>query len=365
MGCRGVKSKLKNILLILLLAVVAIFGLARFISANKPEIEFTPHAQGDIKVSIIVPVYNTEKYIDECLNSLENQTLKEIEIICVNDGSKDGSLGILNAHAAKDSRIKVINQENAGVAAARNKGLDEARGDYVAFVDSDDIITPWAYEKLYNSAVKCGVDVVASNLTRFEDGTEVNINDAKYEDNKVHMFICRKYQNPFYDMNVNTAFMVTKLYRREFLNENNIRFKEGVTHYEDGLFNFLIFARIRRVVYDENTFYYYRINRPGSAVTEFNAKKVLTASVTVSEELIKNFDLFNSFNRGVEWLISKILDLNYNHIVRDTKDENDRKYFAARVVGLIEDKLVGERGVKLLGWQNKQVEELKQIAYPA
>ncbi|MDO4199470.1 MAG: glycosyltransferase [Clostridia bacterium] len=355
--------KLKNSLLLLSLIVVGSAFCFFNVMSHTEEIKMMDEPSGDIKVSVIVPVYNTEKYLDECLRSIENQTLREIEIILVNDGSKDGSRKILEEHAKNDERIKVINQENAGVAAARNHGLREAHGDYVAFVDSDDVIAPWAYEKLYASAKKYRVNVVASELTKFEDGTEPDINSMKYDDSKVSFHKRRKYQNPFYDMIDNTAFMVTKIYRRSFLAENNIWFKEGVTHYEDGLFNFLVFARLREVVQDKNPFYCYRIDRPGSAVTEFNAKKVLKASTTVSKELVENFDLFN-FNRGSEWLVSKILDLNYQHITKDTQDENDKKYFAKIVVDLITEKLINEQGVKMLDWQKKQFNELKNIAYP-
>lgn len=356
-------SKLKYGLLTLFVFLVgSVFCYSNIISHTEG-IEITNEPSGNIKVSVIVPVYNTEKYLDECLRSIENQTLKEIEIILVNDGSKDGSYKILEKHAKNDNRIKVLNQENAGVAAARNHGLREAKGDYVAFVDSDDVIAPWAYEKLYESAKKYRVNVVASELTKFEDGTDPDIDGMQYDETKVSFHKRRKYQNPFYDMIDNTAFMVTKIYRRSFLAENNIWFKEGVTHYEDGLFNFLVFARLREVVQDKNPFYCYRIDRPGSAVTEFNAKKVLKASTTVSKELVENFDLFN-FNRGSEWLVSKILDINYKHITKDTQDENDKKYFAKIVVDLISDKLIGEKGIRMLDWQQKQFNELRNIAYP-
>ena len=356
-------SKLKNSLLLLSLILVGSVFCFFNVMSHTEKIKMSDEPSGDIKVSVIVPVYNTEKYVGQCVESIENQTLKEIEIILVNDGSKDGSQKILEEYAKNDERIKLINQENAGVAAARNHGLREAQGDYVAFVDSDDIVTPWAYEKLYASAQKYHVDVVASELTKFEDGTEPNIDSMAYDDAKVSFRRRRKYQNPFYDMVDNTAFMVTKIYRRQFLADNNIWFKEGVTHYEDGLFNFLVFARLREVVQDKNPFYLYRIDRPGSAVREFNAKKVLKASTTVSKELVDNFDLFN-FNRGSEWLVSKILDITYKHITKDTQDEDDRKYFAKIVVDLISDKLIGERGVKMLSWQQKQFNELKNIAYP-
>ena len=105
---------------------------------------------GNVKISIIVPVFNVEKYLSECLNSLINQTLKDIEIICVDDGSTDSSPSILEEFRNKDERIKVIRQENSGVSVARNNGLAIAQGEYVGFVDSDDWVDADFFEKLYS-----------------------------------------------------------------------------------------------------------------------------------------------------------------------------------------------------------------------
>ena len=112
------------------------------------------------KVSIIVPVYNIEKYLAKCLDSLINQTLEDIEIICVNDGSTDNSAEILNEYAQKDCRIKIINQDNAGLSAARNTGINAANGEYIGYVDSDDWIDLNFYEKLYNAAKDTDADIV-------------------------------------------------------------------------------------------------------------------------------------------------------------------------------------------------------------
>ena len=104
-----------------------------------------------VKVSIIVPVYNVEKYLSKCLESLINQTLKDIEIICVNDGSTDNSLSILKEYANKDSRIKIIDKQNEGVSVARNTGIEVATGEYLIFVDSDDYLVENACEKALNT----------------------------------------------------------------------------------------------------------------------------------------------------------------------------------------------------------------------
>jgi glycosyltransferase involved in cell wall biosynthesis len=124
------------------------------------------------KVSVIVPVYNAEKYLDETLSSITGQTLRDIEIICVNDGSTDSSLKILTDYAAKDSRIRIIDQENHGAGAARNAGLDCSHGEYLSFLDTDDIFAPTLLEELYTSAVMNDSDAVICNSDVLDDSTK-------------------------------------------------------------------------------------------------------------------------------------------------------------------------------------------------
>ena len=121
-----------------------------------------------VKVSVIIPIYNTEKYLKKCLNSLIHQTLSDIEIICVNDGSTDKSIDILRNFASQDHRIKIIEQENKKQGAARNAGMKIAQGEYIGFVDSDDWVDLDYFEKLYISAIKHKADISL--------GTNVRIN---------------------------------------------------------------------------------------------------------------------------------------------------------------------------------------------
>jgi glycosyltransferase involved in cell wall biosynthesis len=114
----------------------------------------------EAKVSVIVPVYNVELYLEECLDSIICQTFKEIEIILINDGSIDRSLDIMELYASKDSRITVLNQPNRGVSVARNAGIQHASGEYILFADSDDTIVPEAIEELYRKAGETGADLV-------------------------------------------------------------------------------------------------------------------------------------------------------------------------------------------------------------
>ena len=119
------------------------------------------------KISVIIPVYNVERYLSECLNSIINQTLKEIEIICVNDGSTDSSLSILKENASKDDRIKIIDKENEGQGYARKVGLDIATGEYILFCDSDDYYAELTvFEELYNCIAEAKTDLVVFNFYR-------------------------------------------------------------------------------------------------------------------------------------------------------------------------------------------------------
>ena len=119
-----------------------------------------------IKISVIVPVFNAEKYLKMCLNSFVSQTLKNIVIICIDDGSTDNSLAILDKFKSKDDRIKIIKQKNYGVSIARNNGISEAQGEYIGFVDADDWVDKDFFEKLYNAAQKYNADIATAGYYR-------------------------------------------------------------------------------------------------------------------------------------------------------------------------------------------------------
>ena len=113
-----------------------------------------------LKISIIIPVYNVEKYLHQCLNSVINQTYKNLEIICINDGSKDNSLIILNEYLQKDNRIVIVNQKNSGVSSARNKGIRLSTGDFISFIDSDDYLDLNVYEKCVQRIIRDNSDII-------------------------------------------------------------------------------------------------------------------------------------------------------------------------------------------------------------
>ena len=239
----------------------------------------------DVKVSVIVPVYNTEKYLQKCLNSLINQTLKDIEIICINDGSTDNSLAILQEYANKDSRIVVLSQKNAKQGAARNRGLEIAKGDYITFVDSDDWIELNFCELLYNAAVKYKVNIAASTTTR----------DYNHKF-KYHLRL--KEEKTYYDVNsiVKTLEynLIThgKLYR--FENIKDLRFEENV-FYEDGLYTLTAFNIEQSLVTVPNARYHYYSNSTSTMKQKLNPKlendKISTSLQTYRYALENNIDL--------------------------------------------------------------------------
>ena len=173
------------------------------------------------KVSLIVPIYNTDRYLKRCINSIINQTLKDIEIILINDGSSDESDNIVKSF--NDKRIKYINKENEGIGKTRNLGINESTGDFIAFVDSDDYISKSFCEHLYNRAIKSKSDIVVCDY--FEDrGYIKEIRFSNFDDTNI-------IENPRVLNNINLG-PCNKLYSSKLIKDNNIRFEENLK-YED------------------------------------------------------------------------------------------------------------------------------------
>ena len=178
-------------------------------------------------ISIIVPVYKVEKQLNKCIESILNQTFKDYELILVDDGSPDNCGHICDEYEKKDSRIKVIHKKNGGLSDARNAGLDIALGKYIGFVDSDDIIHPQMYEKLYNCINKSNLDIVQCKFKRFKSIEEININISDSELN----FKEYNSQDAIIDLIDNNKINVNawnKLYKRELF--QNERYPKGKIH---------------------------------------------------------------------------------------------------------------------------------------
>lgn len=205
-------------------------------------------------ISIIVPVYNAENYIKKCVESLLRQDYQDIEIILVNDGSKDGSGFLCNELSKFDNRIKVIHQKNSGVSAARNNGLKNANGSYVGFVDSDDYIDQNMYSKLFEKMRKNDCDVV------YCDSINVDKAGCFYNVDTIYSIESEK-KIKVSDLSANQLIEVAGsvwrgLYRREIINYNNIEFPLNLKFSEDRIFNLLYLSKIKNVYYYKEHLYY-------------------------------------------------------------------------------------------------------------
>ena len=218
-----------------------------------------------VAVSIIVPVYNTEEYLQKCLDSLINQTLKNIEIICVNDGSTDNSLKILQNNAIKDDRIKIINQENKKQGAARNAGMQVATGEYIGFVDSDDYVDLNYFERLYRNASSRESDIaLATNVRIGKNKFKLRLNlqtVEKYTKLQDKLDVCHQWKN---------ECPTNKIYRKSYLDANNIQWPEGI-YCEDKLFTIKAVYFANSIVTVPDVYYYY-FDNPKSTVNSLDRK---------------------------------------------------------------------------------------------
>lgn len=210
-----------------------------------------------VKVSVIVPVYKAEKYLDICLDSLINQTFEDFEVICVNDGSPDNCINILRNYSKLDSRIKIFSQKNQGLSSARNTGLKYAKGEYITFVDSDDFLSPIALERMYTNITENNSDYMFSYVYQVYPDRLFYWELPNIKDFQKHIY------SPVFNENVLGAdfylkFIYSawaKMYRHEFIKD--FSFPEGLI-FEDMPFFANCYLRAERISYDFSPLYFYR-----------------------------------------------------------------------------------------------------------
>lgn len=219
------------------------------------------------KISIIVPIYNVEEYLTECIESILNQTFKEFELILVNDGSTDNSGDICEKYKNIDDRIKVIHKNNGGVSSARNAGLSIAEGKFIGFVDSDDLIHVEMYEALYKLAVDNEADIVSASVKCFNDIKELDkIESSNY---KINI-----YENNIIEANyndeLNEVAVWNKIYKSKIF--SNIRFPEGRI-YEDVSTTYKLYLNCNKLVDIKRELYFYRVRAGSITRNKFNDKR--------------------------------------------------------------------------------------------
>ena len=290
-------------------------------------------------VSVIIPIFNGEKYLNKCLDSICKQTLSNIEIICINDGSTDNTLSILEKYSSKDQRIKIISIENNGQGFARNIALNCANGEYIAFVDADDWIENDALELLYDNAKSRNLDLLFYQMINYMDYSK------DYVETDLYNHICFERnginENTIFNNNDTKDFLfeipvcpVSKLYRKNFLDENDLRFKEGI-FFEDNEFFYKTYFKCQKAGFLKKHFYYRR--RHKDSVTQIIDKRKFDI-VHAANDILDVFKVNGKYNiykkdvinhtflMVVEWFKKFSLDLRqsfYKHIKDNFKGFND------------------------------------------
>ena len=216
------------------------------------------------KITILIHCYNVEKFIHQCMDSVVNQTLKAIEIICINDGSKDMTLAILESYAEKDDRIKIVNKSNSGYGASMNRGLELAKGEFIGIVESDDFVELDMFERLYTVAKENNVEVVKSNFYNY-----FTKNNIRKKIDIIPENILNKVVKPLEEKDL--FFLMPSIwaaiYSNDFLKNNNIRFLETAgASYQDTAFNFKVWASAERVYFIADAFLHYRQDNENSSI---------------------------------------------------------------------------------------------------
>ncbi|MBO4712070.1 glycosyltransferase family 2 protein [bacterium] len=317
------------------------------------------------KISIIIPVYNVEKYLRECLDSCINQTLKDIEIICVDDYSTDNSFKILEEYQQNDSRIKIFKQaENKKQGAARNKGLEVATGEYIWFVDSDDYIDTKACQILYDAIKEFNVDMLCFSAIQFTQAKEKRhfayhtYHHQGIQINKVYHPRTNWKECKFSNFNVSPCMYLTK---RSIIQK--FRFRENV-FYEDSDFTPVLLASVDSFCYIPYTAYFYRINFQSTSHSPVTQKKLddaifcmdLLDQFIVKNKIDKRHFFYDSFIKQLNWVInlqnnnkdlplenfSKLLNLKLKYH-KDLKNLNPyKRYSLKRFLGKVWKKFISK-----------------------
>ena len=320
----------RNRFFLVLFTFFMLFGCKLSAEGEEPSIP---------KVSIIVPVYNTEKYLNECIDNLKNQTLSNIEMIFVDDGSWDNSLNILNDQAQKDRRIKVIHQENQGAALARQTGIDAAKGEYIKFVDSDDILERNACELCYKKAKNNDADIVLHNIYIFTKDCRWQNDRYNGTEEKV---ITEQTFNPL------CVSLWAHLYKTDFIRKNDINFRNICSMGEDVYFNKVSYPTAKKIVTIPDYLYSYRVDNNDSLMHTVRGEKDLLQRINNFNEtrkFYKNKGYFKNDSVRVSFLMEAISFYNENMSSDALKKLTD---------SLGESELVNFKTIKLLSGEERQ-----------
>lgn len=285
-----------------------------------------------VKVSVIIPIYNVEEFLRECLESVIDQTLQEIEIICVNDGTKDNSMDIVKEYVPKDKRIIIVNKTNGGLSSARNTGMDIASGEYLYFLDSDDYLRPQTLEKLYGLAKENDLDNIFFSAETFFENDEVKEKNKSYityyDRNRDYMGVYDG-QELFTLMEEANDFKPSaclQMPKKQMLDQFGIRFYEGILH-EDNLFTLQNMTVSKRVMCIHDKFYMRRMRDESIMTGAKELKKSVGYFVTIKEyfSFIENMDISKEFAEA----LTKRMRRFYSHVILMGKNATEDEVFKA------------------------------------
>ncbi len=278
-----------------------------------------------VKISVILPVYNVENYLRQCLESLVNQSFSEVEFICVNDGSTDRSAVILEEYAQKDFRFVIINQQNQGQGAARNTGIEAANGEYIVFTDPDDWMEKEALEKIYNCFKRNNAEVVQYDYREYCEQTRRirNINFAEFLSKK---FNCTLGNNEYYNWKYvfikgfkYSKFTVwSKAYSRKFIERYNIKFplnKQG----EDDVFSAQVFFHAPKIYYLQEYLYFYRLRKNSSVNSLSNEHFCIFDNVNLTEVYLKKSHLYKYLKKSFSKYRIEVISRHYLNIPQESR----------------------------------------------
>ena len=279
------------------------------------------------KISVIIPVYNVEMYLKECLDSIINQTLTDIEIICIDDGSTDNSLQVLKDYAAKDSRFVIETQPNQGQGIARNKAIDIATGEYISFVDPDDWVEEDFFEKVYKKFKETNAQVVQFDYKIYKEINKKFIKKSFLESSKKYLRKNLK-KASFYtwqelrwkSLDDIPLYACDKIYSAKFIKDNNIKFAPN-KHAEDQIFTLSCLFKASKIGYINECFYNYRIRNNSSVNSVSNDYFCIFDNVKLVENLLKEQNLYDLLKNQYKYYLLNTLSGHYTGIPKDRQED--------------------------------------------
>ena len=278
------------------------------------------------KISIIIPVFNTEKYLKECLDSVFSQSFKDFEVICINDGSTDNSRDILNEYASKYDCLHIIDQENSGLSASRNVGMDKAKGKYILFLDSDDILEESVLSETYVICEEKSLDLLIFKMIEFDDETRVR---SKYDYFEMDLLKSHVQDNVFcYEDAKDKLFRISvtaqgKLYKRELL--EGIRFIQGII-FEDNPFFIELYLNAKRVYFYDKYLYLKRVRSDSIIHSYFEKFSDVITVYNIIHEIVKKYGIYDEVRHKLFNRQCRDIYLRFSQLPEEYKEDFYNKF---------------------------------------